>query len=172
MAEDPFNLKTLSRQPAPPDLWPAIEGRLNRQNRPGLPGWRGWALAASVTLALGAVLMLIEHPAPADPAARPLTGAALAARGTNGAAEAGLDQWQRLSAHLERQLAAARGGVVRAADLPELTLLESELRLTDELLSERPKNPQLWQQRARLLSAITVRYRADDWDARLQPTVY
>jgi len=168
MVDDPFRLNRLPQHKAPDDLWPAIAQRLDSAVHQPARG-RSWAaLAAGVMLAIA--LTAIGLRVADDPVAMREAGT-----GTPPAASAAsnpLQRWQRLSAELEQRLAAQRGGIVRAGDLAGLSYIEAELRLTDELLAERPDNPALWQQRAELLGEMTNRYQAGNWQRHLRLASY
>ncbi|MGB0514355.1 MAG: hypothetical protein ACPGJE_05905, partial [Wenzhouxiangellaceae bacterium] len=75
-----------------------------------------------------------------------------------------------LSALLEGELQRARGEVLRAADMDELVWIETELRLTDDLLGDDPDNLELWHQRIALLGRMNTRYQQNDWRQQLQLT--
>lgn len=166
MDKDPFNLRYLPQRPAPDDLWRAIEARLETSDsqQPGrkrrlTPG-TGVAIAAALAAAI-ALVVVLDSPPDHEPA-------------TSGASPVTLElvDSRRLSAELEARLAQNRGGVLKPGDVAELVWIESELRLTDELLADRPDSAELWTRRAQLLDEMNRRYRARDWQVRLQRTSY
>lgn len=169
MDKDPFNLRHLPQRPAPDELWRAIEARLHssdstqpgrrRRRMPGI-GVAGVAMAAALAAAI-ALVVVMGTPPDREPAASDASTFTL-----------GLVDARRLSAELETRLAESRGGVLKPEDVAELVWIESELRLTDELLASRPGNAELWTRRVQLLDEMDRRYRTRDWQARLQRTSY
>jgi len=168
MADDPLKLHRLPGFKAPDELWPAIARRLDakvpkpRRHRP----WA--ALAAGVLLAIALTAIGVRVADDPFPTGEVQTGTPP----TASPGDQSLEHWQRLSAELEQRLATDRGGIVRAVDLAELSFIQAELRLTDELLAERPDNPALWRQRTELLEELTERYQAGNWQQQVRLASY
>jgi len=169
MAEDPFQLKQLPTQPPPAALWDAIDRELARpehatavQRRPGL--WLpGAAVAATLLLAAVLYWQPTELVVPTVP---------VADSGTDNNNAVSLAVLQQNSVLLQNRLRQLRNGVIRSQDLAGMTLLQSELRLTDELLSEQPDNRRLWQQRNAVLATMAQQYQSGDWQTQIQLASY
>jgi len=158
MNKDPLALRDLPELHAPDDLWPSVASRLETPVPRASPRMRFAAAAAVAAAAVAAVLWLSPGPPP-DPGEGDSRTPELAGART-------------ASMQLERELAQRRSNVLAAGDAAELAWLESELRLTDELLSDRPRDAGLWLKRAELLGRMTRRYETNDWDTQLRLASY
>ena len=169
MVEDPFQLKQLPTQPPPAALWDAIEWELVQpvhapavRRRPGR--WlAGAAVAASVLLAAVLYWQSTQFVAPTQPTAGSDSG------NNNAVSLAVLQQNSEL---LQNRLTQLSNGVIRSQDLAVMALLHSELRLTDELLSEQPDNRRLWHQRNAVLATMAQHYQSGDWQTQMQLASY
>jgi len=170
--KDPLNLRNLPQHPVPDRLWQSIEARLEpaevvgSNRRRGLMRLAGAGMAAALVGGI-TLVSLLGPPADRQTATsgqRPDYGSTTPMLG--------LADARRLSAELETRLAESRGGVLTPDDVAELVWIESELRLTDYLLADRPGSAELWTRRAGLLDEMNRHYRAREWQARLQQTGY
>jgi len=169
MAEDPFQLKQLPTQPPPAALWDAIDRELARPvhaaampSRPGL-----WLPAAAVAATLLLAAVLYWQPTQ-------LVGPTVLVTdsGTENNNAVSLAVLQQNSVLLQNRLQHLRSGVIRSQNLAGMALLQSELRLTDELLSEQPDNRRLWQQRNAVLATMAQQYQSGDWQMKMQLASY
>ena len=142
---DPFELRRLPNEPAPPELWENIEARLTVRPR---RNWR-WAMAACLLLAAVAGLVWQGNDAPVQ--VQPIDLLAL---------------HQQRSAELEDRLDLVLGGPVGLTVLAEAGALESELDLIDEALAWDPGETRLWSERVRVLEALVGLYATEIWLAQ------
>ena len=159
MDRDPLSLRDLPGSSAPEGLWSAIETRLEAPRR----GRRntGPLIAAAALVAAIAVAAILAH--------LPSNGPQAGRGDGNGLLLASARQ---ASMQLERELFGNRSNVLAAGDAAELAWLESELRLTDELLIERPRDVDLWIKRAEVLHAMARRYDSTDWHSQVRLASY
>lgn len=157
MDKDPLQLRRLPARRAPQGLWPAIEARLDSSGRERR--WPPLALAAAVAGA--AVLVAILARTGPEPASAPADATADL-----------LASARQASLRLEREVSGARSNVLGAGDAAELAWIESELRLTDELLAERPGDVSLWLERTELLGEMARLYDRNDWQTQLRLASY
>jgi hypothetical protein len=155
MDKDPFSLRDLPARHAPGGLWPSIAQRLDRPPRKRPP----LAIAAAVLVA--AVIVVVLEVTGPEPAAGPAS-----------ADEALLAGARQASMQLEREISGGRTRVVGGADAAQLAWIEAELRLTDELLSERPSDVDLWLKRTGLLGEMARLYDGHDWQTQVRLASY
>jgi hypothetical protein len=157
MDKDPFSLRDLPARRAPEGLWTAIEHGLERPGprRRTRPAVAAVAAAAVAAIALVAVLQL-SPPPESEP-------------GADGDLLASI---RDASVQLEQAVAGGRSSVVGADAAAELAWIESELRLTDELLSERPRDVDLWLKRTELLGEMAQLYDRNDWRTQVRLASY
>lgn len=156
MDKDPLSLRTLPPRRAPDGLWADIEESLDKRRS----DWRpGLAAAASLVAVIGLLTALR------------LTGF--------DASESSLTQQDVLlagarqaSVQLEREVADNRSNVLTAEDALALAWIETELRLTDELLADRPKDVDLWIERTELLGEMARLYDLQDWQTQVRLASY
>ena len=142
---DPFELRRLPNEPAPPELWGNIEARLTVRPRRTWP----WTLAACLLLAVVTVLIWQGNDAPVQ--IQPIDLLAL---------------HQQRSAELEDRLDLVIDGPVGLAVLAEAGALETELALIDEALAWDPDETSLWSDRVRVLEALVGLYATEIWLAQ------
>ncbi|MGK7295148.1 MAG: hypothetical protein ACNS61_04855 [Candidatus Wenzhouxiangella sp. M2_3B_020] len=159
MDKDPHLLRNLPPRSAPEGLWTEIESRLEAPR----PARRrtGSLVAAAALVAAVAVAAIVGY----APSNGPLAG-------RNGGDGLLLASARQASMQLERELFANRTNVLAAGDAVELAWLESELRLTDELLTEQPRDLDLWIKRNEVLQAMARRYDTSDWHSQVRLASY
>jgi hypothetical protein len=158
MNKDPLALRDLPELRAPDDLWPSVASRLETPVPHASRPMRFAAAAAVAAAAVAAVLWISPGPSPAP--------------GAGDSRAPVLADARSASMQLERELAHRRSNVLAAGDAVELAWLESELRLTDELLSDRPRDVDLWLKRTVLLERMARRYETHDWHAQVRLASY
>lgn len=155
MDKDPLSLRKLPTQNAPDGLWRAIEQGLDT------PARRRPRLAVAAALVAAIALLAVLETAPPPPERTPVAdGASLLASA------------RQASLQLEQAVLDGRSNVLGAGDAAELAWIESELRLTDELLSERPRDVNLWLKRTELLGEMARRYDSNDWQTQIRLASY
>jgi hypothetical protein len=176
---DPFGLSALPELQPPADNWNAIAAQLQQEHCRRTRWISGLAVAASVTLAVG-IVVLLPHSAN-----EPLPTAETVAANTSGSREHGslpqngslpqqdspesvggshaadnLVALQKLSQRLEQNLAYLRSGV--GAMPAEMVVYQVELEdlvaQVDAAISQRPDSGELWQQRVNLLLDLNQIY--------------
>jgi len=169
---DPFGLSALPELQPPADNWNAIAAQL-QQERSRRTRWiSGLAVAASVTLAVGMVVLLPQS------GNEPLTSGETVSADTSASREQGLIPnqhtvdpvesnaadnlvaLQELSQRLEQNLSYLRSGV--GAMPAEMVVYQVELEdlvaQVDAAISQRPDSGELWQQRVNLLLDLNQIY--------------
>ena len=155
---DPLNLKALPSLDAPAGLWNEIEQRLDARADRTAPK-RSWVpLAMAATVAAMALLISLLRPD-----ALPVP---------TGGTDNSLVRLQAVSATLETQLDAYRGGVVSATTVDAVARMEQELAWLDAQLSESPDDAALWAERIALLGEMNQRYLRADWRTELMLASY
>lgn len=155
MDRDPLSLRNLPVRSAPEGLWTAIEDRLETPRRARRR--TGALVAAAALVAAIAVAAIVGYGPSNDPQSSRTDGEGRL-----------LASARQASMQLERELFDNRSNVLAAGDAAELAWLESELRLTDELLTEHPRDVDLWIKRTEVLDAMARRYDSNDWHSQVR----